>query len=135
MSEHVEDRLTVYHDGALDADEAERIRAHLESCATCRAAYEDHRRFETLLEEATGEPDAKPSLWPGVAARLEPPRRRLRLASGMAFAAAAGVALALLLPGPATSEAADTDAWSTLGYGLVDGEPAALAAFDAGGHQ
>jgi predicted anti-sigma-YlaC factor YlaD len=135
MSEHVEDRLTAYPDGALDPADSERIRAHLESCSTCRSAYEEHARFEMLLTEATQEFEPSSSLWPGIAGRLESPRMRLRLAGGMAFAAAAGVALALLLPGPTPTAAADTDLWTALGYGLIDGEPAALAAFDEGGHQ
>ncbi|MBZ0268586.1 zf-HC2 domain-containing protein [bacterium] len=138
MSEHVEGRFTAYHDGALAPAETERIRFHLETCASCREAYEDHVRLEALLERATATPERSASMWPDVSARLHP-RRPFRLtfglAGGMAFAAAAGIALSVALPARTPTAAVETNLWDALGYGLVDGAPAALAAFETGGDE
>jgi anti-sigma factor RsiW len=134
MSEHVERRLTAYHDGALDRAESESVRLHLDTCAACRSASEEHLRFEALLDEATAVSAQSRSLWPGVKARLEPRRARLTFgfAGGMAAAAVAGVVLSLALPARTPTATFETDPWQALGYGVVDGTPTALAAFDLG---
>lgn len=38
------DRLSPYHDGALDAAEADAVRVHLASCPTCAREWEAFRR-------------------------------------------------------------------------------------------
>ncbi len=135
MAEHVKVRLTAYASGELDPGDSERIRVHLESCAECRSAYEEHARFETLLQEATLSLAPTESLWPKVAARLQAPAAfhfTFRLAGGMAFAAAIGIVVSLAIPTTTPTDAGGGDLWSTLDYGLVDGAPVALSAFDAG---
>lgn len=137
MSEHVDRKLDAYHDGRLDPAESDRVRAHLERCADCRAASEEHQRFESLLLRAA-RPESAPtrSLWPGVRARLAPAGRERRrpsagFAGGMALAAAAGIALSVLLPErePASSSA-ETTLWQALDYGAASGTPINLAAFE-----
>jgi len=98
--------LSEHAAGTLAASDAERVRAHLEGCARCRAEAEALDEIERLLRDG-------PALAPGcdftaqVLAAL-PPRpqraegvlRRLRPARlvGAALAAAAAVVLAMLLP-------------------------------------
>ncbi len=133
MTEHVELRLSAYHDGSLDPAESERVRAHLETCSSCLSTSEEHRRLEALLTEATETAQPSTSLWPGVAARLEPrPALRLtfRFAGGLAFAAAAGIALSLAVPTRTPIAEVEADLWDALGYGLVNNAPATLAALD-----
>ncbi len=135
MNDHIENRLTAYHDGALEVAETDRIRAHLESCSACSSASADHLRFEELLVEATSSESAV-SLWPAIEERLRPQlpfRLTFRFAGGMAFAAALGIIIALTLPSRApTAGPVDGDIWASLGYGLVDGNPSSLTTLETG---
>jgi len=40
---HVEDDFSSYYEGSLDAARAEAVKVHLESCAQCRADYDEFR--------------------------------------------------------------------------------------------
>jgi anti-sigma factor RsiW len=62
MSCTVEDELTAYVDGEMSAVEAARVRAHLTSCAPCRAT-------EALLRRTVAELAALPAFEPSVALR------------------------------------------------------------------
>ena len=136
MSDHVEHRLTTYHEGAFDSAEAARIRAHLASCSACRAADEDHVRFEALLSEAVQVADPPPAfLWTRVAAQMHRrPAFRLtfRFAGGMALASVVGMALSFAVPtgSSAGSAVVEEDLWTVFDYGLVDGAPTALVALE-----
>jgi anti-sigma factor RsiW len=133
VNEHVDHRLTAFHDGALDPAESERIRAHLESCTACRSAYEEHLQFEALLNEAVQTAAPPAFMWTRVSARLrERSSRRFtfRLAGGMVLASAVGIALSLTVSTQPPLSAIEEDLWSAFDYSLVDGPPAALVAFD-----
>ena len=65
------ERLNDYADGALEGEERERVAAHLETCAECRAEAEG---LVSLLAEAAGLPrEIRPprDLWSGIDARLD----------------------------------------------------------------
>jgi len=47
------EKLFGYAQRLLEPREEHEVRAHLESCPTCRAAAEEYRKVDTLLEEWT----------------------------------------------------------------------------------
>src|SRR5262249_53444035 len=66
---HVRHRLSAYCEGEVSADEKARIEAHLESCADCRARYEETRKNAHLLRQvALREPADE--LWYRIAQEL-----------------------------------------------------------------
>ena len=136
MSDHVEHRLTAYHDRALDSAEAAPIRAHLASCSACCAVDEDLVRFEALLSEAVSVTDPPPAfLWTRVAAQMHRRpafRMTFRFAGGVALASVVGLALSFAVPTGSSAGFAvvEEDLWTAFDYGLVDGAPAALAALE-----
>lgn len=69
MSDQWSERLSEYLDGHLPADEARRMEAHLESCASCRETLEELR---TVVARARALEDRVPprDLWPGIEAEL-----------------------------------------------------------------
>lgn len=106
----VQDKLAEYQVGLLDANERATIEAHLASCEACRtelAALARVGELITLVPEAAPERD----LWPEVAARLQPRRKKapswlaLRwrpVAAAATLAAATAILLIAFLPGPTT---------------------------------
>jgi hypothetical protein len=50
--EWVEQQLSAYHDGMLDAAAAGQVREHLASCAHCAGILTDYARFDQLLAQA-----------------------------------------------------------------------------------
>jgi predicted anti-sigma-YlaC factor YlaD len=87
FNRHVTNSLTRYCDGELSAAEAQRVEAHVASCAQCRATL-DEIRFSVTLVRQLSTVSAPDSLWNGIeAARLEPPRRfGMQVAPRWAFA-------------------------------------------------
>lgn len=73
----IEALLGAYALDALDADEAEEVRRHLEDCPRCRDEVAAHREVAALLAYA-GAP-APPQLWDRIAASLEEPPPALQL--------------------------------------------------------
>lgn len=65
-----EAKLDDYLDGQLSGEEAGRLEAHLESCASCRKALADHRRVHLEAGELPQELEPPRNLWPGIEARL-----------------------------------------------------------------
>jgi anti-sigma factor RsiW len=49
MSIHVNNSLSAYLDGALDARDLERVQAHVETCSQCLREYEELRALRGLL--------------------------------------------------------------------------------------
>ncbi len=47
--EWVEEQLSAYHDGMLDAATTEQVRAHLATCERCSAVLADYARFDHVL--------------------------------------------------------------------------------------
>jgi anti-sigma factor RsiW len=136
MSEHIEHRLTAFHDGTLTPIEAEHVRTHLECCLTCSAAYKKHLRFEALLDKVILTPAPPAFLWTRVQAHLNtrtPRRLSLGLAGSMVLASAVGIALSFALPATPSQVASEETLWSALDYGLANGPPSALAAFEKKG--
>src|SRR6476646_2938559 len=93
---HVREQLSDYMDGLLPNDEHEAVRAHLETCADCRADYVELRATQRLLQtmpaiaaprsftltpEMAGQA-RKASFWE----RLFVPRNAPRLATGSVVA-------------------------------------------------
>jgi anti-sigma factor RsiW len=93
--DHIEAQLPAYLDGRLDAAEHARVAAHVESCAACARAADDYRAVERLLDL-----DAAPAplgpMWPAIARRRDPARRRAT-DYGFALAAAASLTAGFML--------------------------------------
>ena len=105
---HPTDELTALLDGALPADRAEAVRAHLSGCATCRAEKARLAGAAALLAALPAPPAPSPFFAARLEARLraEPERPRALLgrlaalrwtviAPLSAAAVAAGIALAV----------------------------------------
>ncbi len=96
--QELDERLDDWVDGALAAETAADVEAHLASCARCR---EQERRTRQLLAHAASLPRSVTpprDLWPGIARRLEH-ERRWSWAGGpqpWALAAAATVVVGLV---------------------------------------
>ena len=94
----LDERLDDWLDGALPAEAASEVEAHLLSCASCR---EQERRLRQLLAHAAALPRSLTpprDLWPGIARRVARERSWSSAASGWgpwAFAAAATVVIGL----------------------------------------
>lgn len=115
---HVEAELATYVDGRLDATAHARVAAHLESCAACALAAGALRAVERVLDD---DPAAAPiaPMWPAIARRRDPARRRvadLGFALATAASLAAGFTLGVLAvrdgaaPSATTSVATAADA-------------------------
>ncbi len=65
------ERLSPYHDGALDAADASGVSAHLDACAACGWEWEAHRRAMRAIAGAPTEP-------PGLASRVDSAWRSAR---------------------------------------------------------
>jgi hypothetical protein len=137
MSDAFERQLSEYVDGVLTHEEADAVKAHLATCASCAQTVAELRKVVARAREL-GERLPPQDLWPGIAARLseaEPSApavgrqstptdlgwRRRRLALSIPQLAAAAVVLmavsaggmALLdgaRPGPGGEAAADPEA-------------------------
>ena len=92
---HVRHQLAAYVDGQLSQAEAAGVRAHLETCDACRAAFDDFAFTSGLLERLTlvSPPN---DVWRSIEAALEPAsqpavvqKRRLRFTRAPLAAAAA----------------------------------------------
>lgn len=64
------DRLSLYVDGQLDRETAALVRAHLASCASCRAVLDDIVRLQASAR-GLGALTPPAHLWPRIAARLD----------------------------------------------------------------
>ena len=98
----VREQLNDYAEGVLEGEERERIAAHLEGCAVCRAEAEG---LASLLAEAAALPrEIRPprDLWSGIDARLEDATVR-RPSAGLPRWALAAAALALVVVSAAVS--------------------------------
>ena len=98
MSAHVEDRLSPYLDGELSAGERDRVESHLRGCPACARHLEELRAVDAA---ARALPLEAPAGYFGTfSGRLRErlPQRRARRWPAWALAAAAGLALAVLVP-------------------------------------
>ncbi|RPJ42746.1 MAG: hypothetical protein EHM19_09960 [Candidatus Latescibacterota bacterium] len=98
-AKHVLGRLQAFADGELSPGEAERVRAHSAACPACARALAEIESVNAALN-AYEETRLPPSIWPGLAERLE--RRRpffwsVPFAVGASAAAAAGLLIGLWL--------------------------------------
>jgi hypothetical protein len=71
------DLLGAYALDAVDAEERERIEAHLHACPWCAAEVAEHREVAAYLSQSGA--DAPPGVWGRIAAELSPPAPPLRL--------------------------------------------------------
>ncbi|MCP5024322.1 MAG: zf-HC2 domain-containing protein [bacterium] len=63
--------LPLYEGGELELKKADRLREHLESCATCNAQWVVGKRAIRMRQEAWAlQAGDTPDLWPGIQARL-----------------------------------------------------------------
>ncbi len=111
---HVGDRIQAFVAGELAGDERQAIADHLADCPACNREAEEARRLWGLLgDAAVPGPLPASSGWPGIQARTFGRARGSLLYGGglwsktgiAATALAAGLALAILLPGGNTEDA------------------------------
>ncbi len=96
MDAHMGDRLTAYVDGALNAEEAAAVAAHLAVCAHCRHVRDDLLAIRRVLRTVPA-PLPAPALLLHTLARLDATgRRRVRFRRAIIAAAVAAVAAAVL---------------------------------------
>ncbi|RJS27198.1 zf-HC2 domain-containing protein [Corallococcus sp. H22C18031201] len=102
-----EERLSLHAAGALEGEAAAQVRAHLETCAACRAEAADAAEVLGLVALPARSP-AETREWEALPARTQAAWRRersrrdgWRRAAGGFVAAAAGVALMLAFTGRA----------------------------------
>lgn len=93
-SEHEHDRLAAYAEGELAADAAAVVAAHLDACASCRAALAEVRRGIALANELEAEPMPE-ALAAAMRGRLAAAPRGARLPWWTAAAAAIAVVVGL----------------------------------------
>ena len=75
MHDEWNDRLSEYIDGELEPSEHRDLEAHLAGCAECRTDLAALRAVVTRAGSLSDTPPAS-DLWPGVAARIDPPPAR-----------------------------------------------------------
>jgi anti-sigma factor RsiW len=109
--------------GDLEPAQAAEVETHLEGCAPCEEAFQACRRARSAYRSGAHEAPADLDLWPALSARLEAERapapapvpaaaaprapRLLRLAGGLAAAAALVLAVRLVVPGVAPAPVDD----------------------------
>lgn len=91
-----------YSRGLLNHQQAESVRAHLKSCAECRAALADEVRLVKRLSVVPSQVGPESDVWPLVHAKLAPSRSRFGVLGGVFGAPArrlvmAGAALVVLV--------------------------------------
>jgi len=98
VSAHVEDRLSPYLDGELSAGERDRVESHLRGCPACARHLEELRAVDAAARALPLEAPA--GYFGSFSGRLRErlPQRRARRWPAWALAAAAGLALAVLVP-------------------------------------
>ena len=125
------DRLSEYVDGELDETTRQALEAHLDSCATCRAALGDLRR---VVARARATPYREPGrdLWTIIERSIATPARRPRRPFVVSFtlgrlAAAAGI-VAVIAGGLAWSLASRGTTLIPRAVGAGDSAPVTPAA-------
>ncbi|MCP4538163.1 MAG: hypothetical protein GY832_13565 [Chloroflexi bacterium] len=101
MNDHPNEQiLNMYLDEELDADERERVDAHLAGCDACRTEMQALQGLFAALEELALAPEAAPDLAMGVLAHIHPHRKpvglRQRSALWLVPVLQGAIALALL---------------------------------------
>ena len=96
LSRHVERLLTRYCDGELSVADVQRVDAHLDGCARCRATLEEIRFSASLVRQLSAV-SAPPAVWSRIEAALVQPERRSWLGpvAGLRWATACLVILAV----------------------------------------
>ena len=61
-----EEKFSDLHDGTLPESERDAVRAHLASCAACKAAYDEFEQTMSALTSMKGEPPAPETFTKGV---------------------------------------------------------------------
>jgi Putative zinc-finger len=131
---HVSKQLSAYCHGELSPEETARVAAHLGDCARCRdehALVARGVRLASRLVSQEARQQAPASLWPEIAAALDPPPRRPWFALPAYQVAAGALALLLLCVGgfwaywrraqPVTPVArTEAPAW---GVSRIEGQP------------
>ncbi len=95
---HVEDRLPAYLDGRLDEIARAQVAAHLAQCTACARAADAFRAVEHALD-TDADIAAPRAMWPAIARRRDPVRRRIldvTFAMATAGALAGGFMLGVL---------------------------------------
>ena len=98
LTRHVERLLTRYADGEVSAREAQRVDAHLATCARCRTTLEEIRFSASLVRQLSAV-SPPPSVWTGIEAGLANPARRGWLVPMMTLRLAAACAVVLAIAG------------------------------------
>jgi len=92
---HVQALLPAWLDDRLGPAEHARVQAHLETCAECARAADAYRALGRLLDDDESPAPLHP-MWPAIARRRDPVRRRIA-DFGFALASAAALSAGFML--------------------------------------
>ncbi len=133
--DQIRGELQLFVEGGLEAADARAVRDHLDTCPECRRTCAEILKLTELLD-STRAPELKHSLWPGVHARLVASQRVTyspRFRVGIAFAAAAGVAIGMVLGSDGEGEVSRSDLWSLVGSSVTGGQGVGIVEFERPG--
>ncbi|BDI30665.1 hypothetical protein CCAX7_27160 [Capsulimonas corticalis] len=89
--------------GRLSAGDVAALERHRDRCAACARWMQAEAEIRRAFRENSLEGAAEPDLWPRLAHRLEPRRRRMAPAPRLIWSGAAALALAALIAYPSVA--------------------------------
>lgn len=90
MSTHPTELISAYADGELPAEDAARVKAHLDSCTECTREFALLQSMTTALHSLRDEP-AQISMWPAVHSQITQPIGWFLFVAGLAVLGVLGV--------------------------------------------
>lgn len=94
MTQHIDECLDEFLDGALDAEARRAVESHLAECETCRTTLLQAERLMQLAHELPAERAPMRDLWPDIEQRIQPARTMPAWLKATAAAAVIGIVFA-----------------------------------------
>lgn len=94
MTQHIDDYMDEFLDGALDTEARRAVESHLAECETCRTTLLQAERLMQLAHELPAERAPMRDLWPDIEQRIQPARTMPAWLKATAAAAVIGIVFA-----------------------------------------